>query len=203
MTSTVDGTTGPWIVYSAVALAIVGSSLLSRRVPWRRAMAYTVAWVGIFGVVYGLVLFRGELGDVARRADADLTGAAAPRVSGRATFVSMRGDGHFWVEARVGSEPVDFLIDSGASVTALDAQTARRLHIDVDRSGLPTVVDTANGPIRAWPATVPTLRIGSIIMHGVPVLVSDAPDHINLLGMSWLSALSGWSVQGRTMRLDP
>ena len=40
-------------------------------------------------------------------------------------------------------------------------------------------------------------------MEDLPVLVSDMPEDVNLLGMNWLSRLESWQVNGQEMHLVP
>lgn len=194
---------GPALIWGVIMLVVLASALFSYRLPAKTWLKYTAGWAAIFAVVYGLVLFRDELGQVWDRARADLTGDPVSRVSGERTLVSKSGDGHFWVRGTAGSRTVEFLIDSGATTTAISKESAETLGLEVDRSGMPLVVETANGLVNAWPSTVPELVIGNIVMRDLPVLVIDVPGSINLLGMNWLSRLRGWQVDGRVMTLTP
>lgn len=198
-----SGDDGVTLLWGIGSLVLVGSALLAHRLPFGRMVKYALAWVAIFALLYGLVLFRDDFAEIAARARADLGFGHQAAVQGSATIVHRADDGHYWVTADVGGKPVDFLIDTGATVTTLTAETAQRLGVTVDRSGLPLIVDTANGPIETWPGQIDDIAVGSISMPSLEVQVSDVPDSVNLLGMNWLSALRRWRVEGREMILEP
>jgi aspartyl protease family protein len=191
------------LIGGLVMIGFVTSELMGQRERLPRLALMAMGWVGLFALVYGLVLFRPEVEEVWHRARVDLGGAPIVTVSGSQTVLRMSRDGHFWVDANVGDRQARFLIDSGATTTALSLDGADRLGIDVDRSGRPLVVMTANGPQDAWPARIDRITLGNIVMEDLPVLVSDMPEDVNLLGMNWLSRLESWQVNGQEMRLVP
>ena len=55
---------------------------------------------------------------------AEATGT--PVAQGETIRIPMAIDGHFWVEGRINGEPVKFLVDSGATMTTIGADTAAR-----------------------------------------------------------------------------
>lgn len=201
-----DGMNGGEIALLIGGLVMIGyvtMELVGQRERIPRLALMAIGWMGIFAVIYGLVLFRPELEEVWHRARADLGGTPAVSVTGSETVLRISPDGHFWVDANVGDRQARFLIDSGATTTALSYDGAERLGVRVDRSGRPLVVMTASGPQDAWPATIDRITLGNIVMEDLPVLVSDMPEDVNLLGMNWLSRLERWQVDGREMRLVP
>jgi aspartyl protease family protein len=191
------------LIGGLVMIGFVGTELFGQRERLPRLVLMALGWVGVFALVYSLVLFRPELEEVWYRARADLGGAPVVQVSGSETVLRMSRDGHFWVDATVGDRQARFLIDSGATTTALSLDGAERLGVSIDRSGRPLVVMTASGPQDAWPARIERITLGNIVIDDLPVLVSDMPDDVNLLGMNWLSRLERWQVDGQEMRLVP
>ena len=115
----------------------------------------------------------------------------------------MREDGHFWVTAEVNGRPVRFLVDSGATFTAMSTSAARGAGVEPGGLGLKTVIETANGMVEADRATIGDLQVGSLQMKDHDVLVSDALGDTNLLGMNFLSELESWRVEGNSMILTP
>jgi aspartyl protease family protein len=97
--------------------------------------------------------------------------------------------------------PVSFLVDTGASQIALNADEARRLGIDFRVSGTPTAVGTASGMARAWAVTLATVKVGSLEMRnvGAVVLEGNTPQQA-LLGMTYLGRLE-IDNDGRLMTL--
>jgi aspartyl protease family protein len=198
-----DSSNGPTLIWGVTMIVLVASSLIARRIPMAQFFRYLLLWAVIGTGVYGLVLFRGEIGQVWDRARADLGIGSPVTVSGSETIVRKSTDGHFWIEGTMNNRPVRFLIDSGATVTAVNAEDALAAGLIVDRSDFPEVVITANGPINSWRSVAGTLSLGSIRVENMPVHVSDVEGSENLLGMNWLSRLRSWRVEGDRMILTP
>ena len=198
-----DSSHGPQLVWGVTMLVLVGSSLLAHRMPIGKFLRYSLIWAGIFATVYGLVLFRGELGQVWARAKADLLGDTAPQVVGSTTRIRQSADGHFRVDAVVNGKSFEFLIDSGATSSFLSDAAAAELGIGDVRDGRPLVFETANGAINAWPVEVASLKAGSVEMRPLEMMVSDGGSSENILGMNWLNRLGSWRVEGDVMTIEP
>ena len=97
---------------------------MARREPAAKLITMALAWIVIFGAGFVLFTFRDDLGWVAQRLKAEAIGT--PVQQGRETRIPMAIDGHFWVEAQVNGKKVKFLVDSGATMTTIDRETARR-----------------------------------------------------------------------------
>ena len=74
-------------------------------------------------------------------------------------------------------------------------------------AGLPignehVIVSTANGPARATKGWADRLQVGSIERTEFSVDINENDD-TNLLGMNFLSSLSGWRVEGNYLVLQP
>jgi aspartyl protease family protein len=111
------------------------------------------------------------------------------------------GDGMYTTVGSINGLTVSFLVDTGASRVALNANEARRLGIDFRVSGTPTTVGTASGVARAWAVTLDTVKVGSLELRnvGAVVLEGSAPEHV-LLGMTYLGRLE-IDNDGRMMTL--
>lgn len=110
--------------------------------------------------------------------------------SSRSVVIEPDRHGHFRVEARVDGRRLDFMVDTGASVIALTARDAARLGIRPMRSEFTATVKTANGSIKAAPASLDSVEVDGITVRDVRALV--LPDEAlseNLLGLSFLSRL--------------
>lgn len=185
-------------LYLLMAMMLVLGALINRREPIAKLFVMALAWVGIFGAGFVLFTFRDDLGYVAQRLRTEATGA--PVTVGNEVRIPMAIDGHFWVEGQINGEPVKFLVDSGATVTTIDRETAARTGVEVNDSR-DQIVRTGNGMIRVASARAETLGVDSIERDNVGLHIADEDD-MNVLGMNFLSTLSRWSVEGRWLVLQ-
>jgi len=186
-------------VYIVMAMMLVVSALIVRREPFARLATYALAWIAIFGAGFVLFTFRDDLGLVWQRVRAEATGE--PVRQGKELRIPMAIDGHFWVDATVNGQPVKFLVDSGATMTTIDRETALKAGLDINRAGN-QVVRTGNGLIRVASGRARELKVGTIEREDFAVHVAGT-DNLNVLGMNFLSTLERWGVEGRWLVLVP
>ena len=191
------------LVYSLLLLVLVGSALISRALPIGQTIRMALAWIGIFALIFLLVSFRPEMKLIWQRITGELGLASAPAISGEPMTIRKSDDGHFWVSAEVNGRPMRFMIDSGATFTAISTEAAKAAGIEPSGLGLKTVIDTANGMVEADRASIADLRVGTLAMRDHDVLISDGLGDTNLLGMNFLSELESWRVEGSSMILTP
>ncbi len=184
-------------LYILMAIMLVLGTLMSRREPAARMITMALAWVAIFAGGFILFTFRDDFGWVAQRLRAEAVGT--PVLQGRETRIPMAIDGHFWVEGRLNGEKVKFLVDSGATMTTVDRDTALKAGVPVSAQR-DQYVRTGNGIIRVSSGRAAELKIGGIVRHDIGVQVADNDD-LNVLGMNFLSSLNRWGVEGRWLVL--
>jgi aspartyl protease family protein len=180
-------------VYILMAVMLVVGSLMARREPLAKMLTLALAWVAIFAAGFVLFTFRDNFGWVAQRLKAEAVGT--PVQQGRETRIPMAIDGHFWVEARLNGQKVRFLVDSGATMTTVDRQTALKAGVQVSPER-DQFVRTGNGIIRVSSGRAAELEVGGIRRSDVGLQVAESDD-LNVLGMNFLSSLSRWGVEGR------
>ena len=98
--------------------------------------------------------------------------------------------GHFQAGGRINGQRLDFMVDTGASVVALNERSAARFGLRPSPSEYKATVNTANGTIKAAPARIAMIEIGELTVRDVDAMV--LPDEAlseNLLGLSFLSKL--------------
>ena len=184
-------------LYLLMAIMLVLGTLMTRREPAAKLITMGLTWIAIFGAGFVLFTFRDNMGWVAQRLRAEALGT--PVEQGRETRIPMAIDGHFWVDARVNGHDVKFLIDSGATTTTIDRNTAKAVGVEVSpRRDL--YVRTGNGVIRVASGRADDLTIGGITRRDVALEIADNDD-LNVLGMNYLSSLSRWGVEGRWLVL--
>lgn len=190
------------VVWGVGALALVGSSLIAQKLPFGKAVKMALAWLGIFAVAFVLFLFKDEGRAVWQRATTELSGDTG-QIDGTTLRLNLQEDGHYWVRANVNGKPVRFMIDSGATTTTLSQASAWAAGIKPS-SAFPVLVETANGTVELQRAEINVLIVGSIVQRDATVLIgNEGLGHVNLLGMSFLSSLKGWRVEGSTLILEP
>ncbi len=119
---------------------------------------------------------------------------------GNATLYPDRG-GHFFIEGFVNGTPVHFLVDTGATVVAMNSVTANRIGIDYLKSGRPGVASTPAGYVRTYDIFLNSVQVGGITLYNVAgsVIEGNHPRE-TLLGMSFLGQLD-MTRDGQKMEL--
>ncbi len=179
----------------------LGAVMIRRHVPLGRLVRFgsTVVLVGIaLTVVLQLARFDSRL-------DSLLPENMMPRqeVTGGETRIPLAQDGHFWLSAQVNGEPVEFMVDTGATLTALSPGAAERAGLEARKGGIPIRLNTANGSVAAQLATIEELRFGNVAARGLDAVIAPGLGETNVIGMNLLTRLASWRVEGRTMILVP
>lgn len=124
-------------------------------------------------------------------------------VEGGETRVPMQSDGHFWISATVNGVNRDFLVDTGATLTAISPETAEAARLKANPLNRSVLMRTANGTVEARLATIDELRMGSVVARELDAVVAPGIGDTNVIGMNLLSRLASWRVEGRTLILVP
>ena len=130
--------------------------------------------------------------------------AQAP-AGGRSLSLSIPRDarGHFLTEGRIDGQRIGFMVDTGASVVALNEKSAARFGFRPSRNDYNATVSTANGTIKAARTRLAMVDLGGIIVRDVDAMV--LPDEAlseNLLGLSFLSKLKRFEYANGKMVLE-
>jgi aspartyl protease family protein len=188
-------------IYLVGVLVLVSSSLLVRRIPIGQGLKMFAGWVLIFLAFFVAFTLKDDFMALGRRVLSEGRGEGQIVAVGRELRIRKSLDGHFWVNGELNGRKVRFLVDSGATVTSISAQTAARA--DIVTGGFPVVVNTANGVVQARRGRAGRLKVGEIERHDLAVHVSEAFGDTDVLGMNFLSSLSAWGVDGQWLVLKP
>jgi aspartyl protease family protein len=191
----------PEAIYALLLVAIIAAGLIARRLPLRQYAKMIGAWVAIFALIFVIFSFRPEMSMMWDRVKGELTGAPRQSVDGENLRLVRHDDGHFWVRASVNGVNADFMVDSGATVTAMGAALARQTKVKLD--GRKIVLETANGQIEARTGSIAEFRIGELQIDDLDVVVGDNFGDVNVVGMNFLDSFSSWKVEGDVMVLAP
>ena len=189
----------PLLVYAGIAalllMALQRLPVVGRYI--RFAFSATLLAFMIF-LVLQMAPYQPELSRITGKLGLD-----DQQVAGSELRVPMAADGHFWVRASVDGIERRMLIDSGATITALSAATARAANIDTSSGIAPIVLQTANGAAPARAGRIDELRVGNIVARNLRVVTSPGLGNMDVLGMNFLSRLQSWRVEGQTLILVP
>jgi aspartyl protease family protein len=111
--------------------------------------------------------------------------------------------GHFQAIGRIDGQHINFMVDTGASVVALNESSAARFGLRPSRSEYNAIVTTANGTIKAARTRIAMMDVGGLIVRDVEAMV--LPDEAlseNLLGLSFLSRLKRFEYANGKMLLE-
>jgi aspartyl protease family protein len=160
---------------------------------------------GNLGLVAALLLTIAQVARFTAGSDLALPQVGLPkqRIEGAETKIDMSQDGHFWVRATVNGEPRRFLVDTGATLTAISASTADAGGVGLQDMRPSVLLRTANGTVQADLATIDELRFGNIVARDLDAVVAPSLGETNVIGMNLLSRLASWRVEGRTLILVP
>jgi len=121
-----------------------------------------------------------------------------------AIHVPMARDGHYWVNIDVNGTPVRFVVDTGASHISLSYRDAKNAGIDPEILNYDRVFKTANGLTRKAIVKIDHISLEAIKMSDILASVSQQGQmDVSLLGMNFLSRLSGFKVENRQLILNP
>ncbi|MCP1421470.1 aspartyl protease family protein [Pseudomonas laurylsulfativorans] len=106
--------------------------------------------------------------------------------------------GHFVASGQINGQPVDFMLDTGATDVSIPLDLAKRLKLE---EGFGVTLSTANGLSQGYRTRIERLQLGDIVLHDVRALVAPGlhGDQV-LLGMSALNKLE-FTQRGGTMLL--
>jgi len=105
-----------------------------------------------------------------------------------------REDGHYYLTADVNGQPVEFVVDTGATgivLTRGDAVRAGFAEADLVFSG---TAFTANGMVRTAPVRLDEIAVGAIRDTGVRATVNGGELDQSLLGMDYLQRFTSVEI---------
>ncbi len=190
------------LIGAVMMIVLVGSGLIARRLPIGATIKMVLSWCAIFGIIFVLFMFRGEAGQVLSRLKSEFSPGGVIEKDGTLR-VRKAEDGHFWLDTKINGRDMRLMVDSGATTTGISLTTAQAMGIDIDTSGFPVNVETANGNVEARRARIDDFAVGHIRRGNFPVLVSDSFGDTNVVGMNFLSTLKSWRVEGDFLVLTP
>lgn len=123
------------------------------------------------------------------------TYALGQKISASFASDERKGEARIWprsglyvIPGSINNQPVQFMIDTGASWVAMNTRMARKLGINYRYEGDPSVAGTAAGNVRVFLVKLQSVKVGEIELTNVEGAVIDSPtaDEI-LLGATFLN----------------
>lgn len=140
-----------------------------------------------FGALWGLI-FLGAI--AAYGVWDDIRHTITPQQSSFAEegkiVVPQNPDGHFYLRATVNTEPVLFVLDTGATDMVLTRLDAERVGLDPDTLIYTGRANTANGEVKTATVRLDTMQLGPVTDRDVPAVVNGGTMEQSLLGMRYL-----------------
>ena len=125
------------------------------------------------------------------------------QASGRSLDIPRDARGHFAADGRIDGQRINFMVDTGASLVALNEKSAARFGLRPLRSDYNATVSTANGSVKAARTRIAMIELGGLVVRDVDALV--LPDEAlseNLLGLSFLSKLKRFEYANGKLLLE-
>lgn len=174
--------------------AVVAWFFAQNRTSLGKNMQYAVVWGLIF---IGGIAAVGLWGDIR-----NTVSPAAYTTTGEDTIELRRAmDGHYYVTAEVNGAPVDFVVDTGATLIVLTRADAEKAGLSTDDLAFVGRAGTANGTVSTAPVRLDSLKIGPLEDRGIAASVNGGELDQSLLGMSYLERFSNVQISDGRMIL--
>ena len=192
------------LLMAAVAAMVLGvaGSLIVSRVP---ALGRLLRLASTLGLMAILVLVVVQLSRLDPRFSLAVPEIGLPEqvVDGDETRVPLAADGHYWIKAQINGREAHFLVDTGATLTAVSTETAQLAGLEPRQGGLPVRMQTANGSVAAEMTAIEELRFGNVVARGLDAIIAPGLGTTNVIGMNLLSRLASVRIENKELILVP
>jgi len=122
--------------------------------------------------------------------DGGIQSSFSARPQGRSLKLAPGRNGHYYVDGTINGNAVSFVVDTGASVVAINKHVARRIGLLYRTDGREGRIETASGMVRAYYLKFKEVKIRSLALRDVDGVVVDGDfPSITLLGQSFLNRI--------------
>jgi len=194
------------VVYLLPIALMMSAAVWASRHTVSQSIRNLLIWFVIIMALATAYIYRHDAAQVGNRVFAGLMPGHAVVVTtsegGQEVILHKRSNGHFEARVMINGQPIDMLIDTGASTIALSQEDAERVGIIPENLTYSMTVLTANGRARAAPVELGSVAIGPIKRRDVEASVAEAGKlDQSLLGMSFLETLGSMQMQTDELRL--
>jgi aspartyl protease family protein len=126
--------------------------------------------------------------------------AAPTPASGAEVVIERNSDHHYYADASVNGQSVHFMIDTGASETALTEADARAIGLPVDPSKYEVIGDGASGMVRGQYVQLKSIDLNGIRQQDAQAVIVPGAA-VSLLGQPFLEKVDEIVIRQGEMRL--
>ncbi|NTG07728.1 TIGR02281 family clan AA aspartic protease [Rhizobium rhizogenes] len=194
------------IVYLLPLSLMMAAGIWASRQTVSQSLRNLLVWLVIIMALATAYVYRRDAQEVGSRLFAGLVPGHAVVVTtsegGQEVILHKLSNGHFQAQVMINGQPIDMLVDTGASSIALSREDAERVGIIPENLTYSMTMITANGRARAAPVELGSVAIGPIVRRDVKATVAEEGmlDQ-SLLGMSFLETLGSMQMQTDELRL--
>jgi aspartyl protease family protein len=190
------------LVSLIILIAVFASSMIARAAnrPIKFLQDASI-WLGVIFVLVIGYSYRYEFSGLKNRLMGELSPSSAIEGTDGEISFRMSRDGHYYIMTKVNGEPVEFMLDTGASDVVITRKIAKQIGINPKDLEFTKIYNTANGTVRGAPILIETIEIGGRRIQNVRASVNDSDLTSPLLGMSFLDKLQGYEVRDGVLKL--
>lgn len=181
-------------------LVLLGAAVVGWFIAENRGnLGGTARMAMVWGMIFvGLVAVYGLWEDIR----SDVLPRQAVLTESQVIEVPRSNDRHFNLTMRLNGEPVEFVVDTGATDIVLSLQDARRAGLNPDDLAFAGTARTANGTVSTAYTRVAEIAIGPVTFNNVRVAINGGEMSGSLLGMSFLDRFDRMEITGNRLRLE-
>ncbi len=185
----------------AMVAGVLGSVMM-KRVPAAGRILRTGSTLALVGVLVLVIL---QIARIDPRYSFALPELGYPEevVEGEETRIPLHVDGHYWLEAEINGHRAAFLVDTGATLTAVSQDTADAAGLEERDGGMPIRLQTANGAVAAYMTNIDEMRFGNVAARGLDAVIAPGLGQTNVIGMNLLSRLASVRIENNELILTP
>jgi aspartyl protease family protein len=126
--------------------------------------------------------------------------AASAAGSNPAAVIARSSDHHYYADANVNGRPIHFMVDTGASETALTEADAQQIGIKVDPDKYEVIGDGASGMVRGQYVQLQSIDLNGIRQRDARAVIVQGAS-VSLLGQPFLETVDEIVIRDGEMRL--
>lgn len=110
-------------------------------------------------------------------------------------------NGHYYLTLNINDQPIEFMIDTGASDVVLTQSDASQIGLNPNSLNYFGRAMTANGEVRTAPVVLETVALGDVVDKNVTAWVNQGDQDQSLLGMAYLQRWSHIEIGNNSLIL--